>query len=442
MKKLIFLQFGITVQTVLLKFRLSRTTQLVAPFVSHNLLRSTYAERLALTARRAVGGGATVRTFAAFLFFFAFCAISTFAQTKMYWAESSRIKRANLDGTMVEQLYASGQLIRGVQVDLSGGKMYWTEENGDRIRSANTDGTDVQTLVSGASSAAGLALDLAAGKMYWSERPVFATNDPTNRICRANLDGTGKEVLLSNLRAPSGIDLDIANGHIYFASINQLLRANIDGTGLTTIRSGLNNNQRVALELVGGKVYYNQLNSNILSRANLDGTGEETVLTSGDYSGMDFDYSNNKMYVGDQTSDNVFEANFDGSGKVAVLASSNPSGLSLGEVAVVGPTVPTMGEWGLIILSLLLLCFASVFMMRRQTALAGIGSASSQGGGIPFDRISFGRMLILVAIGMAATFAIAVLTFGYEMTDADLPGALIATPIAAYLLHLLFEEKK
>lgn len=102
-----------------------------------------------------------------------------------------------------------------------------------------------------------------------------------------------------------------------------------------------------------------------------------------------------------------------------------------------------MGEWGLIILALLVLSFGTVFMMRRQTAMAGAGNVSmSQNSGIPFDRASFGRMLAEVAVGLAATFSIAVLGFGYEMTNADVPGALIAAPIAAYLLHLLFGAKK
>lgn len=111
-------------------------------------------------------------------------------------------------------------------------------------------------------------------------------------------------------------------------------------------------------------------------------------------------------------------------------------------VSGMSPTVPTMGEWGLIILALLVLSFGTVFMMRRQTAIAGMGNMSvSSGGGIPFDKASFGKMLVTVLLGLAATFAIAVLGFGYEMTSADVPGALIAAPVAAYLVHLLFGKK-
>ena len=119
--------------------------------------------------------------------------------------------------------------------------------------------------------------------------------------------------------------------------------------------------------------------------------------------------------------------------------------LNRATMALTGPpsTVPTMGEWGLIILALLVLSFATVFMMRRQTAIAGMGEVSmSQSSGIPFDKSSFGKMLASVMIGLVAVFAVAVLVFGYEMTNADVPGSLIAGPIAAYLLHLLFGKKK
>ena len=41
------------------------------------------------------------------------------------------------------------------------------------------------------------------------------------------------------------------------------------------------------------------------------------------------------------------------------------------------------------------------------------------------------------AVAVLAVFTIAILGFGYEPTNADLPGRLIATPLLAYLVHLL-----
>ena len=100
--------------------------------------------------------------------------------------------------------------------------------------------------------------------------------------------------------------------------------------------------------------------------------------------------------------------------------------------------VPTMGQWGLIILSLLLLTFGTVALQKRE--LAGANSAIVAASGVsslPFNRAGFSKMLVIVMLILGAVFAIAVSLFGYEMTSADLPGSLVAGPLMAYLLHLL-----
>lgn len=56
---------------------------------------------------------------------------------------------------------------------------------------------------------------------------------------------------------------------------------------------------------------------------------------------------------------------------------------------------------------------------------------------IPFDKTSYFRTLPLVWIGLAVVFAVSVFAFGYEMTDADVPGSLIAGAVGAYLIHVV-----
>lgn len=104
--------------------------------------------------------------------------------------------------------------------------------------------------------------------------------------------------------------------------------------------------------------------------------------------------------------------------------------------------VPTIGQWGLIILSLLILTFGVVALRSRQTVLAGTANTSFPATfrQLPFNKTAFGNMLIYVMIGLAVTFAVAVSLFGYEMTSADVPGSLVAGPLLAYLLHLLVKK--
>ncbi len=136
-----------------------------------------------------------------------------------------------------------------------------------------------------------------------------------------------------------------------------------------------------------------------------------------------------------------FEANFN--------RTTNPlaTPLTIGNVcdgvicAIAG--VPTMGQWGMILFTIIMLSFGVIFVMRKQVAFAGMGTAPSAfSSGLPFDKTSFGKVLVYVMLGLAATFAIAIAAFGYEMTNADVPGSLLAGPALAYLIHLIMMSSK
>ena len=80
---------------------------------------------------------------------------------------------------------------RGIALDVTGGKMYWTDWGTNKIQRANLDGTDVQDLVTTElENPKGIALDVTGGKMYWTDSRNFG------EIHRANLDGTNVEKLL------------------------------------------------------------------------------------------------------------------------------------------------------------------------------------------------------------------------------------------------------
>lgn len=208
----------------------------------------------------------------------------------------------------------------------------------------------------------------------------------------------------------SGIDIDPLTGIVYGVddNINQIVQINHTGNTMTNVASypaGISDVDGLAID-------------------------DQSNLYLVDDQGTDIQIYNlvSSSYTGTIPSPIGINATFSGG---AAIFCPPPT------------TVPTMGEWGLIVLALLVLSFGTVFMMRHQTAIAGMGETSmSQSSGIPFDRASYGKMLIVVMIGLVAVFVVSVLVFGYEMTNADVPGSLIAGPIAAYLLHLLFGKKK
>lgn len=97
-----------------------------------------------------------------------------------------------------------GDRIRGLGLDLEAGKIYWTERFSNSIRRANLDGSAIEELLTDLSSPSGIAMDVENGKIYWTESSA-------GTISRASLDGTQVEVLFSGLSSP---------GRPYFASEN------------------------------------------------------------------------------------------------------------------------------------------------------------------------------------------------------------------------------
>ena len=118
---------------------------------------------------------------------------------KMFWGGWRReeIKRANLDGSQIEIIVTGTGRVYDLDVDESGGKLYWA--SGAGILRANLDGSQVETLFTG--STQGVALDLGGGKIYWTEWGFGS-------VKRANLDGSQVE----NLSAKTDFLRDIALG--------------------------------------------------------------------------------------------------------------------------------------------------------------------------------------------------------------------------------------
>ncbi|NOT38726.1 MAG: DUF4082 domain-containing protein [Saprospiraceae bacterium] len=110
---------------------------------------------------------------------------------------------------------------------------------------------------------------------------------------------------------------------------------------------------------------------------------------------------------------------------------------------IAGPLegVPTLGEWGLITFSMLLLSVCMVYMLGFRLSLGGFGSVSA-GAGIPFDAPTYFKTLVAVLLVTGLCFSMFVNYFGYSLTDADVPGILINSPILAYAIHLWKMSKK
>ena len=210
---------------------------------------------------------------------------------KMYWAEyvarndEHKILRANLDGTDIEVLYTHNKQwwrIGSIALDIAGGKIYWTI--GTKIQRADLDGSNVQNLVgiNGGAYSRGIILDVAGGKMYWTEHRY---SYGLGKIRRADLDGTNIEDLVdTEVTYPEDIALDVVGGKIYWTDIgrDEIRRADLDGANIETLIQ-TRDPEDIALDVAGGKIYWKSGGDEIW-RADLDGSNMQVIMD------MDFTY--------------------------------------------------------------------------------------------------------------------------------------------------------
>ena len=283
---------------------------------------------------------------------------------KMYWVESDdllgdatgKIQRANLDGSKAEDIISDLERPEGIALDLSQGKVYWTDKGNwiykgnwldtstGKIQRANLDGSEVEDLVSGLEKPDAIALDPSAGKIYWVE-------SGTGKIQRANLDGSEVEDLVSGLATPLGIALDLSAGKIYWTdegtvplytggSIDgpgKIQRANLDGSEVEDLVSSLETPGSIALDLSASKVYWTDVGNigdvhSKIQRANLDGSEMEDIRYSTSVPrGIALDLSSGKIYW-TEVPGKIKRANLDGSGVEDLVSGLEfPSRIALGQ---------------------------------------------------------------------------------------------------------------
>ena len=261
---------------------------------------------------------------------------------KLYWTDAGtdKIQRSNLDGSGVEDLVTTGlDYPRSIALDVSSGKMYWTDAHeqrrGEKIQRSNLDGSTVEDLVTtGLLLPEGIALDVSGGKMYW-------TDWGTEKIQRSNLDGSRVEDLVTTgLSFPDGIALDVSGGKMYWTDwgTDKIQRSNLDGSRVEDlVTTGLRSPFGIALDVSGGKMYWTDAGTDKIRRSNLDGSRVEDLVTTGlDIpDDITLDVSGGKMYWTDWGTDRIRRSNLDGSGvETLVTGLRTPIGIALGLVSV------------------------------------------------------------------------------------------------------------
>jgi hypothetical protein len=144
----------------------------------------------------------------------------------------------------------------GLALDLVHGFIYWTQKGPDNgmvgsLRRAHlqmpdgqtdTTRTDIQVLYQGLPEPVDLDLDVSGGYMYWSDRGDDTINRAAIEIPSGQTAATraDRQILVRGVREAIGVTLDLERGHVYYTSgaSGRVGRANLDGSGASDLVTG------------------------------------------------------------------------------------------------------------------------------------------------------------------------------------------------------------
>ena len=211
--------------------------------------------------------------------------LSPVGEGSIYWTDLDKgIFRSDLDGSNVEHLVKPELRYPGnIELDVLGGKMYWTDRGGGDIYWSDLDGSNLAILVDVWGTAIDLALDIAGGKIYWTDS--FNADDYyQGALMRANIDGSNIELLTEDVvnRNPGTIALDLVGGKVYWIDRGNIHRADLDGTNVEHLFDPLARApHRLALD--ASKMYWTDLVKGTIQRSDLNGSNIEVLITGLDH---------------------------------------------------------------------------------------------------------------------------------------------------------------
>ncbi len=106
--------------------------------------------------------------------------------------------------------------------------------------------------------------------------------------------------------------------------------------------------------------------------------------------------------------------------------------------------IPTLTEWGVIILTLLMLAMGMVFIYKRQVSLAfagGAGESARQTKTFLFDKRLFAKVFGITLMAGLAFLGLSFLIFG-KITAADPFGTFVSAAIIAYMIQYMMLRRR
>lgn len=284
------------------------------------------------------------------------------------WSDhhDDRIRCAQPDGSQVTDLYVNLGKPLGMALDTVNGRLYWADGETDQVVVVDlVDFASPTALVQlpFASGLRGMGIAPSIGKVYWVAEDL-------QKLQRANLDGSAVE----DLAIPPGSFFDVAidetNSALFWIDGDQIWRSDLDGANRVAIISDADQPYYAALDVAAGKIYWTNFAANSIGRANLDGSERDVPgVVSGLASrpiGIALDLPRGKMYWTLESGE-IQRANLDGTGVETVLSTASGTwDISILDSIPNTHAVPAATTWGLVILTLMILSAGSIVLGSRK----------------------------------------------------------------------------
>ena len=249
---------------------------------------------------------------------------------KLYWTDrgvNDVIQRSDIDGANLETLVPSGNIDAfGIALDVPGGKMYWADSAFDVIRRANLDGSGVEDFIHTGGDPESVALDLRDGKIYWSTfigREVFV----------ADLDGSNIQRLMGyedGLGLLEGIAINQNANKIYLCDFSHgiIYQSNLDGSGLEPLITGLSQPIGVAFDAAADKIRWVDQGLNVLQESDPDGGNISTLQNTPIPKGLAIPLSDPvpKILVVDSLTNRLIEVDYNTGAQVEIEVQGHLNG--------------------------------------------------------------------------------------------------------------------
>lgn len=117
------------------------------------------------------------------------------------------------------------------------GRLFVLDASGGRVLSMGPDGMKRKVIATGCRLPDGVVVDVDAGHVYWTNMGVPNLNDGS--IERADIDGQNRRFVIPEgaTFTPKQLHLDKPNGKLYWSDREgmRVMRANLDGSGIETL---------------------------------------------------------------------------------------------------------------------------------------------------------------------------------------------------------------